>query len=214
MKVRNSIPILAALLLGVAASAHAAQPQDAAQEPVQKLINILKDPLYMGATEGLQREKAWSVFLEVFDFPEIAKLTLAGHWKRFSLQQRKEFTLLFAKLLGNTYMDKLLAKCRSETFISLGPERISDARARVKTQMQRGHWKIPVDYSLRMHNDAWKIYDVKVAGVSQVKNYRTQFKKFLVQKPPKYLIAHLQRKVARQEKGKIVTALLKFIESL
>ena len=56
-----------------------------------------------------------------------------------------------------------------------------------------------MDYSLKKMGDGWRIYDVKVEGVSLVKNYRTQFNDILRKEKPTQLIERLKTKVAEQE---------------
>jgi phospholipid transport system substrate-binding protein len=59
-------------------------------------------------------------------------------------------------------------------------KKISNTKARVTTKILRRSSDIPVIYSMLQRNDAWKIYDVNIEGVSLVKNYRTQFSKILI----------------------------------
>jgi len=49
-------------------------------------------------------------------------------------------------------------------------------RATVRTRiLERGQAPLAVDYSLRKGGDAWKIYDVKIEGISLAINYRASF---------------------------------------
>jgi Cu/Ag efflux pump CusA len=51
-----------------------------------------------------------------------------------------------------------------------------DKQVVVKTQiLQPGGQPIAVDYTLEGINDAWKVYDISIEGVSLVTNYRNQF---------------------------------------
>ena len=54
---------------------------------------------------------------------------------------------------------------------------VDDAKtASVKTKIiQSGGQPIAVDYSLAREEDAWKVYDIVIEGVSLVTNYRGQF---------------------------------------
>jgi len=40
---------------------------------------------------------------------------------------------------------------------------------------QSGGEPIPIDYSMEKTESGWKVYDIKLAGVSLVQNYRTTF---------------------------------------
>ena len=41
--------------------------------------------------------------------------------------------------------------------------------------MQNGGPAIPIDYRLRIKNDIWKVYDIKIDCISLVTNYRNSF---------------------------------------
>ena len=69
----------------------------------------------------------------------------------------------------------------------------------VKTFIVSDQNKIPVDYSLKKKGGDWFVYDVKVEGVSLIKNYRTQFNDILRKESPDQLIERLKAKVAEQE---------------
>ena len=47
--------------------------------------------------------------------------------------------------------------------------------------------------------DKWRAYDVKVEGVSLVKNYRAQFNQILLNHTPAYLIDRVKKKVEKQK---------------
>ncbi|MBW1759630.1 MAG: ABC transporter substrate-binding protein, partial [Deltaproteobacteria bacterium] len=65
--------------------------------------------------------------------------------------------------------------------------------------------EIPIDYSMWRRRDKWLIYDVKVEGVSLIKNYRIQFTKILSKESPADLIERLKNKTVKQKKRSAVT---------
>ena len=56
---------------------------------------------------------------------------------------------------------------------------------------QPGGFPIPIDYSLYLKGDEWKVYDVTIDGVSLVTNYRTTFANQIRQDGLDKLIASL-----------------------
>ena len=72
-------------------------------------------------------------------------------------------------------------------------------RALVKTKVPRNGSDVAIDYSLLLTGGDWRVDDVRVAGVSLVKNYRGQFNKFLLNKSPDLLIEKLQQKQAQKK---------------
>ena len=101
---------------------------------------------------------------KAFDFTELSGRALAANWKTLNPQQRKEFSEVFSEVLGNTYLDKIQGGYRDEKVEYIGQEMVSDTKAVVKTKIIREKGEIPVDYSMRLKNDNWKVYDVQVEG--------------------------------------------------
>ncbi len=190
-----------ALIIAIPCSANGIEPLDALKVPVDQLLGILKDPQYQDAArKDAQREEIWETIRQVFNFPVMAKLALARNWKKFTPQQRKEFTNLFAELLENTYVDKIQGGYEEEKIVYLGQKMVSDSKARVRTKILRSGVDVPIVYSMLKRNDVWKVYDVKIEGVSLIKNYRTQFSHILAKDSPAQLIERLKRKIDLQKK--------------
>lgn len=196
--------IVFVFILVLPCSAYSMEPVDALKGPMDQVFKLLQDPLYQDASQkDLQREKIWNVVSGIFDFTEMAKRTLTRNWKKFSPEQRKEFTHLFAELLGNTYIGRMQGEYEGDKIFFQDQKKISNSKARVKTKILRGSIDIPIVYSMLNRNGTWKIYDVNLEGVSLVKNYRTQFNKILMKNPPSLLIERLKKKIELQEKKRI-----------
>ncbi len=181
----------------------AASPTETIRGPLDQAISILKDPKYQSDDPGLkvaQRDKIWAAVEGTFDFREVSRRALARNWKAFSADEQKEFATVFAKMLGNIYVERIQTGFADQK-IEFTDEVLHDSKplAIVKTFIIDDRNKIPVDYSLKKIGDRWRIYDVKVEGVSLVKNYRTQFNDILRKEKPAQLIERLKTKVAEQE---------------
>jgi len=156
----------------------------------------------MSGEKEAQKEKLWELIRKVFDFEGITVLAVGQNWKRFSPEQQKVFTDIFTTRLGNSYLTKIQGSFNNEKVAYLSEEVLSPAKARVKTKIIREVDSIPVDYSLRPINGAWKIYDVVIEGVSLVANYRTQFNDILSKDSPDVLIERVRTQNKAQEKEK------------
>jgi phospholipid transport system substrate-binding protein len=51
----------------------------------------------------------------------------------------------------------------------------TDTTVKTKVMQDSGQQPVPIDYSMEKTGDGWKVYDVTVAGVSIVTNYRSTF---------------------------------------
>ena len=192
------------LLLPLAGQAAAAgEPMDVLKAPMDEALAVLRDPQYKTddpAKKTEQREKFWAIIKPVFDFEELSKRTLARNWKMFDAAQQAAFTDVFAELLGNIYVDRIQGGYNDET-IEFGDQIKHESRplAVVKTFIVSARNRIPVDYSMIETDGTWRVYDVKVEGISLVKNYRSQFKEILSKDSPDQLIEMLKKKVAEQK---------------
>ena len=73
--------------------------------------------------------------------------------------------------------------------------------ASVKTKIiQSGGQPIQVDYALAQEDNAWKVYDIVIEGVSLVTNYRGQFSQEVRQNGLDSLIEKLANKNANAAK--------------
>lgn len=111
-----------------------------------------------------------------FNFVRVSRLVLGKNWTRATPEQRTNFQKEFRTLLLRTYATAL-SKYQDQTIEFLPLRMVDDAKtASVKTKIiQSGGQPIAVDYSLAREEDAWKVYDIVIEGVSLVTNYRGQF---------------------------------------
>ena len=179
---------------------YSTQPMDVLREPMDEMIRILKNPEYQNnLKKPEQQEELWEIMQVVFDFREISIRTLARNWKEFSPDQQKEFIEVFSEFLGNIYIDRIQGEYKNEKIVYKGQEMVSETKALVKTKIVReNNIEVPVEYRMRLRKGAWRIYDVRIEGVSLVKNYRTQFKQILMKKTPAQLIQKLKDKIEQQ----------------
>ena len=192
--------IMGILLTVTLVNAQPQSPIESIRKPVEQVLTILNDPQYQPEDKkAVQREMLWETTLSMFNFTVIAKRTLARNWLNFNTEQRKVFRDTFARLLTMTYTNQIQGNFTNEKVEFLDEEILNQKKAMVKTKIVRQDVDIPVDYSLKLGKKGWRIYDVKVEGISLVQNYRTQFNKYLKDKTPDQLIEELDRKVAEQE---------------
>jgi len=178
-------------------------PMASLQKPMDEVIRLLKDPQYKGeAKKEEQGDKIWVVIESIFDFKKISQLALGKFRKKFSPKEMDEFSGLFSDLLGKTYLRKVQKEFQNEKVTYLEETTLKKGRALVKTTIVRENLVIPVNYNMWANKGVWRIYDVKVEGVSLVKNYRTQFQNILFKKKPAQLIEQVRKKIETLDKNK------------
>jgi phospholipid transport system substrate-binding protein len=173
----------------------AGTPQQTIEAQVNKVLDVLREPALEGKSgKKAKEEKIWSIFDSIFDYTELSKMTLSRNWKKLNGDQQKEFEELFRKLLGNVYMDRILAY-KDEKVAFERETMLSADKAEVQTKIRTSTKEIPMNYRMIAKNDQWKVYDVIIEGVSMIKNYRSQFNDILAKKPPEELLKILRKKV-------------------
>ncbi len=190
---KKIIAVMVALVAAACGTAWGAQPVDILKGRLDKVVTVLKAP-EPGEAGELQREKIGKIVREAFDFSEISKRAVARNWRMFDAAQKEAFRDVFTRMLTGRYIAKLQQQYSGEEIIYLGQELVREDRALVKTKVPRSGADLSIDYSLKLSGGDWRVYDVRVEGVSLVKNYRGQFNKFLMSKSPDRLIERLQQK--------------------
>ncbi len=180
----NKLVVTAALLLSLFAmpavvyADEVVVPQRLVQDATEKMLQSLKDNKEQLAEDssiiyGLVQE----IIMPNFDFDKMSKLALGKNWRKASAEQRVRFTEEFRLLLVRTYSTAMLEY--SDEKIKFIPFRGNVAKKKVKVKMeilQAGGPSIPMTLSMYLNKEeAWKVYDVKIDGISLVTNYRSTF---------------------------------------
>ncbi len=111
-----------------------------------------------------------------FNFQRMTSLAVGRDWNKANAEQKKRLTEEFKTLLVRTYSNALTGY-RNQT-VRYRPTRMQagDTEVVVKSEiLQPGNKPIQLQYSVEKQNEGWKVYDVVVAGVSLVSNYRSTF---------------------------------------
>jgi len=119
-----------------------------------------------------------SRIVPVFDFERMTAIALGRNWRLASSAQRSELAAQFKTLLVRTY-SRALVEFR-DAAIEYRPLRAAAAAAEsevtVHSQVRRsGAEPLTIDYDMADGAAGWRVYDVKIAGVSAVLTYRESF---------------------------------------
>jgi len=111
-----------------------------------------------------------------FNFTRMTQLAMARNWRQASPDQQKALTAEFRTLLVRTYSAALTSY--RDHVIEFKPLRSKpeDTEVTVKSEVkQPGTQPVAIDYQLEKTPAGWKVFDVKVGGVSLVTTYRETF---------------------------------------
>jgi phospholipid transport system substrate-binding protein len=156
------------------AAADQTGPLDLVKASVARVLAIVQAPHAVGSDDGQRRTEIRRVAQRLFDFNEMARLTLAQHWKDRSAQEQEEFVRLFTDLLERSYLTTI-ENYAGEKVTVMG-ESISGPYAQVRSRITTDRRvEISIEYRLLQTGARWAAYDVVLDGVSLVSNYRSQF---------------------------------------
>jgi len=133
------------------------------------------------------------VVLPHFDFSAMTDLALGRYKDEVDGEQRPTIVNEFRNLLVRTYSSALLEYTDQE-LIYLPMEGVeADGVVTVRTEIeQAGGFPIPINYTLRLGDDGWKVFDISVDDVSLVTNYRSSFARAIKKNGVDGLIKTLQ----------------------
>jgi phospholipid transport system substrate-binding protein len=175
-------------------------PIDAVRATVEAVLHTMRDKS-LAAPEMRQkrREKIKALISERFDFTEMAKRSLARHWKKRTPEERKEFVRIFSELLQSSYIDKIEAYTNEKVTYDSEKIRKKGKYGIVHTTVVTKDVNIPIDYKLIYKNGKWLVYDVVIEGVSFISTYRSQYNKVIVRESYTKLVEKMKQKLEQAE---------------
>jgi len=129
------------------------------------------------------------------DLRRITQLAAGQAWRRATPEQQERLTREFKTLLVRTYSGALVSY-RDQT-IEFRPLRAAagDSEVTVKSLIrQSGAEPITIEYDLAQVGTQWKIFDVRISGMSLVATYRSSFAEEVRNNGVDGLIGLLERK--------------------
>ena len=110
-----------------------------------------------------------------FNFTRMTALALSTHWAKASAEQKARLVEEFRTLLVRTYASSIAAY-RNQRF-DFRPLRANPADTDVTVTvrvLQPGTQPVLIEYDMEKTAAGWKAWDLRVAGISLILNYRTE----------------------------------------
>ena len=152
-------------------------PVELLERTSQQVIKILREDSELLAEDPARVYKIIDDYiLPHLDDVTMAKLAMGKNWKKASKQQKLAFVEEFRNLLIRTY-SKSLVEYKDQD-IKYFPVHLAEdsKKTSVKAEIiQPGGPSVPMAYRKRIKNNEWKVYDIKIDGISLVTSYRGTF---------------------------------------
>lgn len=158
------------------AHAEASNPEVLMKSVTEEVLRILREDT---SIKSGNRQKAIALIENKiaphFDFARMTSLAVGRAWRQGDAAQQKALTEEFRTLLIRTYANALTGYT-NETVTFKPSRQAGGDEVTVRSQINKpGARPIPIDYSLGRTADGWKVFDVAIADVSLVTNYRSTF---------------------------------------
>ncbi len=174
--------LLAALALSIGVQFNAIAADPAAPDALVKGVTddviaiVRQDKAIQSGDTRKAVELVETRVLPYFDFAHMTRLAVGKDWKQASPEQKTVLTQEFKTLLVRTYSNALTQYRNQQIDFKPLKAKPEDTDVVVRTEVrQPGAKPVQIDYNLEKLADGWKVYDVLVAGVSLVTNYRDSF---------------------------------------
>jgi len=165
------------LVLGTTAALAQEAPDELVKRVAEDTLSAIRaDRDLQAGNPAKVKQLIESKLVPHFDTMRMTALAMGRNWRAAIPEQQKQLTEQFQTLLIRTYSNAL-TNYRDNT-MTYKPLRMNpgDTDVVVRTEVTRpGQAAVQIDYSMEKTADGWKAYDVVVAGVSLVTNYREEF---------------------------------------
>lgn len=190
--------LIFSLFIGSANAAEALVAPDVLARSVtdEVLAAIRADKAIQAGDQKKARELIESKIAPHFNFAGMAQLAVGKNWSAANPEQRKALVGEFRALLVQTYTASLLLY--KDQKIEYRPLKLgaddTDVLVRSLVRQSGGGEPVQVDYGMEKTDAGWKVYNVKIGGISLVENYRGTFNTEIQRHGVDGLIKTLQEK--------------------
>ena len=130
-----------------------------------------------------------------FNFQTMTASAVGRNWDKASPEQKSRLNEEFKTLLVRTYSSALAAYSSQKFEFRPLRAKPTDTDVTVNVRvMQSGAQPVTIDYDMEKRPSGWKVWDVRVGGISLVANYRTEFDNLVRESGIDGLVKALQTK--------------------
>ena len=145
-----------------------------------------------------------------FNFQAMTASAVGRNWKKASAEQKARLAEEFKTLLVRTYSSALAAYSNQKFEFRPLRAKPTDTDVTINVRvLQSGTQPVTIDYDMEKRPGGWKVWDVRVSGISLVANYRTEFDNQVREAGIDGLIKTLQTKNRSLEHGSVAGAATK-----
>jgi phospholipid transport system substrate-binding protein len=167
----------AALVLSAGARAQNVAPDVLVKNVTLEVVDILRNDKDIQKGD---RKKVIALIetkvLPHFNFQAMTASAVGRNWDKASAEQKARLMEEFKTLLVRTYSSALASYSNQKFDFRPLRAKPTDTDVTINVRvMQGGSQPVTIDYDMEKRPGGWKVWDVRVGGISLVANYRTEF---------------------------------------
>lgn len=137
-----------------------------------------------------------------FNFQAMTASAVGRNWEKANADQKGRLVEEFKTLLVRTYASALSSYSNQKFDYRPLRAKPTDTDVTVNVRiLQPGAQAVTIDYDMEKRPNGWKVWDVRVGGISLVANYRTEFDNLIREGGVDGLVKALQGKNKSLERG-------------
>ena len=142
-----------------------------------------------------------------FNFQAMTSSAVGRNWDKATAEQKARLTDEFRTLLVRTYSSALASYSNQKFDFRPLRAKPTDTDVTINVRiMQPGNQPVAIDYDMEKRPGGWKVWDVRVGGISLVANYRTEFDNLIREGGVEGLIKALYAKNSSQGSSPVAGA--------
>ncbi len=206
---KKLVIIFFALLIGgpVWVNADERTPEQIVEETSAEVLRVVNEEAdRIKSQPGYVNQLIDELIIPIIDLQAMGKLILGKHWKTASDEQRSRFIEEFKSMLTRTYA-KSIADYGHAKVAVLSPKAKKQGKYyTVDTELDLGSGiPLQVAYVFRQTDNTWKVFDLRIDGLSLIKNFRTSFSQEISETSLDALLERLANTNAKKKSGEPVT---------
>lgn len=142
------------------------------------ILNVIMD---RGIDRYEKNTRILTAVEKLFDYELMARLSIGPRWQEMTATQQTDYLALFTERVKRVYLGTLYSFTRND--IVVGPAtQLSKQCVAVSTLLVNRGIQTEVVYKMyhgKSDDDTWRVYDLKIEGVSMVEAYRADFSSYL-----------------------------------
>ena len=164
-------------LLSIPARAQMLAPDALAKSVTDEVLTVIRaDKDIQSGNQKKVLELVEAKVLPHFSFPRMTQLAMGKNWRDANADQQKRLVGEFRALLVRTYTTAFTQY--KNQVVEYKPVRMAagDTEVVVQSQIKQNSGPpVAVDYNMEKTDAGWKVYNMKIEGISLVENYRNTF---------------------------------------